>query len=408
VRLTKFEVHRDVIGSLKHVSYEAGKISWKDDLLPSEWVFDRDEGSIDRCLKTLLKVNGVEVSYSPGATQQKVYGKVLPNVKFTPWSLCLPANTYKETVKNFLASLSLMDVDAKYYDNVFTSYRELVSEFKPFRVDEKLLRAGFETASDALMVHLETLLPGGDGLVQPPKYNFFGTRTGRLTVASGPMVLTLPKDKRNLFLAEKGSKVVQIDFSSLEPRLLSALAKLPAVEGDLYENISRTVFSGDLPRDKVKVAILGIMYGMSVDTLSNHIGLPVDDCRVILQSVKQHLRVKEILSKIERETVGDVSKNYFGKVFEINKQSMLNNYVQSSGVDVVHMGFHKLVKEAKERGINFKPMFLVHDALVGEVSNSDRKALEALVKKGSECPQLGTVFPLTMSDFANAAQNMEH
>jgi len=408
MRTKKFLVHRDVVGALKHISYDSGKISWVDDLTAPQWVFDRNEGSVDKCLKILLRVNGLEAEYNPGAVNRKVYSKILPpHVKCIPWSLCLPSTVYKETLKNFLTSVSLFDVDSAYYDVGYSNFRRLVSKFKPFRVDEKVLRKLFDEASDSLLVHLDSLLPQADGFVQPPKYNFFGTRTGRLTVASGPMVLTLPKDRRNLFLAGKKSRIVQIDFSSLEPRLLAALAKLPAFEGDLYEEISRTCFSGKLTRDRTKVALLGILYGMSVDTLSTHIELPVDDCRVILSTVKRHFKIKELLTRIEKETIGDSTRNFFGKIIEINRPSMLNNYVQSSGVDVAHIGFDKLLQDAEFLGIEFKPMFLVHDALVGEVSDEAFSKLSALVSKGFYCSQLNNVFPLTIEDFAKPPSIIE-
>lgn len=403
----KFLVHRDVIGALKHVQYDSGKLTWHDDLVTPRWVFDKDEGKVDKCLKTLLRVNGVEVSYSPGAVNQKVYGKLVPSVKFIPWSVCLPPNTYKETVRNFLTAIATLDVDESYYSTAFVSFKSLCARFKPFKVDEDLMRKIFDDANDSLMTHLESCLPGGDGLVQPPIYNFFGTRTGRLTISSGPMVLTLPKEHRNIFVPSKNSRIVQVDFSSLEPRLLASLAKIPSFEGDLYEEISNTCFSGKLPRDKTKVALLGILYGMSVDTLSEHIKLPVDDCRIILTTVKKHFKIKEILAKIDRETYGTTSKNFFGKVIEINKQSMLNNFVQSSGVDVVHIGFEKLMQDAEFMSIPFKPMFMVHDALVGEISNDQFDSMEKLVAKGFYCRQLDCKFPLAMSDFAKPAAASE-
>lgn len=404
----KFLVHRDVVGSLKHVLYDSGKISWSDDLVTPEWVFDRNEGSVDKCLKTLLRVNGLEVEYNPGAVNQKVYSKILPaHVKSIPWSLCLPVSIYKETLKNFLDAVSLMDVDNSYYETGYRNFRRLVSKFKPFKVDEKLLRKLFDSANDSLLTHLDSLLPHEDGFVRPPTYNFFGTRTGRLTVNTGPMVLTLPKEHRNLFISSKKSRIIQIDFSSLEPRLLAALAKVSASEGDLYTELSEACFSGKLSRDKTKIAVLGILYGMSVDTLSAHIETPADDCRVILSTVKKHFKIKELLSRIERETYGDSTKNFFGKTIEINRAALLNNYIQSSGVDVAHIGFDKLMMDVEFLGIEFKPMFLVHDALVGEVSEEDFSKLSSLVANGFYCSQLNCVFPLSIGDFAKLPSIIE-
>lgn len=400
MRITKFSVHRDVIGSLQHAFYENGKITWIDDIPDTEWVINPSDGLSSLCMKTLLKVNGVEIEFIPGSVQQKVYRKLVPTVNVVPWSLCLPPKAYKESVKKFLIAASTLDLDLTYYNDVYKPFNKLIRKLKPFQVDIKKIRKLFDSANDSLSTHLESCLPGSDGLTYPPTYDFFGTRTGRLTVSSGPMVLTLPKEQRNIFLPSKNSRIVQIDFSSLEPRLLSALAKLPPIEGDLYEDISKICFSKKLTREKMKISILGILYGMSAETLSGHIALSVDECKNILSIVKRHFKIKELLTKIERDTFGKHTKNFFGRLIELNKASVLNNFVQSSSIDIVHMGFEKFLSDSEFMSIGFRPMFLIHDALVGEISEDKFNNLKELADKGFYCSHLKFVFPLTISDFA--------
>jgi hypothetical protein len=66
-----------------------------------------------------------------------------------------------------------------------------------------------------------------------------------------------------------------------------------------------------------------------------------------------------------------------------------------------------LIADAEFMSVGFKPMFLVHDALVGEVSEKNFQLLKSLVDKGFHCSQLNCVFPMTIDDFAKTTSNSE-
>jgi DNA polymerase-1 len=90
-----------------------------------------------------------------------------------------------------------------------------------------------------------------------------GTATGRWATAGGG-ALQLPKVVRGAVTADEGWSLVVADASQLEPRVLAALARDPAMAAagrgrDLYRAI---VDAGVVEtRDEAKVALLGAMYG---------------------------------------------------------------------------------------------------------------------------------------------------
>ena len=90
-----------------------------------------------------------------------------------------------------------------------------------------------------------------------------GTATGRWATSGGG-ALQLPKVVRGAVTADEGWSLVVADASQLEPRVLAALARDPAMAAagrgrDLYRAI---VDAGVVEtRDEAKVALLGAMYG---------------------------------------------------------------------------------------------------------------------------------------------------
>lgn len=95
-----------------------------------------------------------------------------------------------------------------------------------------------------------------------PEYVPAAAATGRWGTSGGG-ALQLPRAVRGAVMADPGWALVVADASQLEPRILAAMARDPAMaragEGDLYEGI---VASGAVStRAEAKVAMLGAMYG---------------------------------------------------------------------------------------------------------------------------------------------------
>jgi DNA polymerase I len=174
---------------------------------------------------------------------------------------------------------------AKYNDSV-----KLILEYRDIK---KLL----STYVEALPQKVK-----GDGRLHG-QFNQADTVTGRFA-SKEPNLQNLPARARKLVVAPEGYIIVGVDFSQIEPRLLSHLSGDDTminayVEGrDLYSEMASKVFKLDMeycldgmydptgsfqPRKVIKAVLLGIMYGMGSATLSENIGITKEYAEQIIE-----------------------------------------------------------------------------------------------------------------------------
>jgi len=127
-----------------------------------------------------------------------------------------------------------------------------------------------------------------DGWVYPD-WQQLRARTGRMSCQSPPMHNMPKKSKlREAIVAPDGSRIVTLDFSQIEPRVLAALSKDRALltafkEGkDVYRFVAGEVTGISMDeisktlRDVFKTIVLGLIYGMSEYGLALHIHRDID------------------------------------------------------------------------------------------------------------------------------------
>ena len=177
------------------------------------------------------------------------------------------------------------------------------------------------------------------------------TKTGRLKVMSGPSVLTLKSEHRNMLLDCR-----QVDFQNMEPRLLLAfLGK--NVDGDLYENIQKDLgLSGD--RSYIKLSIISSLYGSRV-----------------VPEISRYFAIEAWIEELEANVKDGWIRNYFKrpiKVENIKGHHLLSLWLQSSAADASLLGFSKLFKD----NYNLEPHWVIHDACIFSGNGSIPKYLE--------------------------------
>ncbi|WP_353814012.1 bifunctional 3'-5' exonuclease/DNA polymerase [Agromyces sp. SYSU T00266] len=120
-----------------------------------------------------------------------------------------------------------------------------------------------------------------------------GTATGRWATSGGG-ALQLPKAVRAAVVADPGWSLVVADASQLEPRVLAALARDPAMAAagrgrDMYRSI---VDAGVVAtRDEAKVALLGAMYGATTG----------DSGRLVPQLARAYPRAMALVDRAARD-----------------------------------------------------------------------------------------------------------
>lgn len=127
-------------------------------------------------------------------------------------------------------------------------------------------------------------------------FNQSSTATGRFA-SNNPNLQNLPYDARKMIVAPKDKIIIGIDYSQIEPRVLSHMAnddklKEPYITGkDLYSSLASTVFKkpieecgdGSKWRKLSKVVLLATMYGTSSFTLSQQVGITQDEAEQIIK-----------------------------------------------------------------------------------------------------------------------------
>lgn len=229
-------------------------------------------------------------------------------------------------------------------------------------------------------------------------YEENSTLTGRLiNKIETPSILTLPKKYRTIFKSKWSHEgtLQMVDFSSLEPRIAKKLTSKENYK-DIYEEINS--LSGEtLDRSVIKRAVISTLYG-STTSLDN---ISKEKTESLMELCKEFFRYTEILDLACNDFKKEKFRlNYFGRpIWNLNEQkphTILNNFIQSTAVDVALEGFSKLIKQIDTD--NCRPIFVIHDAIVFDVHNSYKNKLVNIVNEGYNCDKLGH-FPLTTTNF---------
>ena len=114
--------------------------------------------------------------------------------------------------------------------------------------------------------------------------------------------------------------------------------------------------------------------------------------QVTRQYLLQSLNKVENLKKLNYGVLGGGYSNERNiSLKSSNSNLALNNYIQSSCVDISLMGFSSLLKSSNFPN-SAKPIAVVHDDLVLDVKNSDLQTLEEIINKGINIDNLGKFY----------------
>ena len=335
------------------------------------------------CINTLLKIHGKDIDTSPGG-KWKNMASTLGVSSAPPWSQLMPSFQYKSYVKNLIKQVieCTRGLSQEFYMTTWLPCGGLFASLRPAKVDSAQLKQLLE--SDPVgRTSLETFKPSG-GFAQPVVYDRFGTRTGRLTVRSGPNILTLRKDHKGIIKSYYPSgSIVSLDFSSLEARVILQETDVEMIEDDIYLQISQRLFDGRIPRDVVKVAVLSELYGASKATLGHRLEMGGAELDSFVSAIRSYFRTDDLKARLMKQHNEEKRiHNRYGRplFFDVENPShlLINTYAQSTGVDVSLLGFTSVVNDLGPDGV--RPLFILHDALILDV-REDRMADVAAIKK---------------------------
>ena len=331
------------------------------------------------CWDTLLRLSHAPPLAQIHPRHITAMSTVAPGESDLPWAQIVPTKEYKDYFKNVLASSTTYDtVTAEYYLSVWKSGDFLTRSLKSARIDSSELERLISSSAHSSGT-LETFRPKG-GYAPRTVYDRFKTVTGRFVVESGPNILHLKREHRHIILPSTPSgKIVYLDFSSLEARILLYEAGGSCEGEDLYTHIAARVGNG-ATRAAVKGAVLAELYGSSRNSLALSLGISNEELSRFIKGVRDVIDTRSLLNRLrsEHEQLGWI-RNKFGRRLDVQKPQdniFVNYYAQSTGVDVAMMGFWNVLQALGTDGV--RPLFLLHDALVLDVREDRLRDVESL------------------------------
>lgn len=319
-----------------------------------------DFGHARSSLDSALRLEKVGDFFSPPDRFKKSLVGI-PDGTQPKWSWIMPQKEWKGWVRSIVDRLieAAPSIDDTYYTGAWTHHHTVFSAIKRFASPQPQLFAVDSPEAG-------TFKPRA-GWCERIVYDRFGTRTGRLTVASGPHIQTLRRDARKFLMSRwvDNGILASLDFSALEARVL--LAELTGVvpSRDPYEALLPMLGPG-FDRNAAKTALISVMYGAGVSGLSSALGVERAAAARVHDILAQAAGVKILVERLRRELASNsFIRNKYHRRVDVPDSSdgvLLNSYVQSTACDVALYGFLEIVKRLDpELGT---PVALLHDALI--------------------------------------------
>lgn len=238
------------------------------------------------------------------------------------------------------------------------------------------------------------------------------TSTGRLS-SSEPNLQNIPIRTnegitiREAFVAPKGSKILAIDYSQIELRLMAHYSKddimIDAFNNneDIHKRTASEVFGVDIKnvtgemRRNAKTINFGLLYGMSAFGLSNQLGVTRTEAEIFLQNYfDRYSKVKSFMET----TTNEAKKNRFvttlyGRKIHVpniespnymlrqaSERAAINGPLQGSAADIIKAAMISINRWISENKSPVKLLLQVHDELLFEVpENYVEKDIQSLV-----------------------------
>lgn len=379
------QINKDWLGIDQHlIATSAGDIKFINEFDPMLWSWSCPSALRD--LNSVVRATNTKVNDMPPRSHLTAWEQLGTRPR---WSQALPAHVFKKWLKEFIGDL-LMTVDKwddSYYGKEFQIQQRLMQKLQQPFVDDVAIK----TIADD---RVDQFLSKGDGLAPRSTYDNTSSVTGRMSITNGPNILTLDRQYRKIFKSRHSEgRIIQVDFTSLEPCVCLAVQG-KKFEGDAY-HWAQKALNGQVSRDIVKVATMSALYGMTPSRFAKKFS-DVPDAADLLFNIRDAFGVDALDRRLKEmhNNVGHI-KNYYGRIITVDKTSpYVAYYVQSTAVDVVCQGFTSLINQIEMQDIDAVPLYLIHDALMFDVTHLAEKKLIDICNNGIYIPSLDCTFPV--------------
>ena len=389
-------INKSILGTDFHLGWDGKNFIKQNILSDNDWVFDNAESL--KSLRPLCDLKLVRVDF-PSDVHKKIWSQI-PGVSFAEvkWAFSLAGKTFKESVRNTLEQLwkLLQSVEGTYYINDFYVIRKLLLSLSAAKIDATL----YHTIMRSQNVNKNSLAgfkPNSNGYAKTPVYNQIKTVSGRLVVESGPNILTLKKEYRSILKSRYDDGViVQVDFVSLEPRVLLTFLEKKS-QRDVYSQIAKDVFEGKVDRGSVKILTLGVVYGLSSNSLADKLNVDKITAKRLNKKIRNYFRLDDLTQLLISSAESGKIKNMYGREVNVSGDAgyvLVNRFVQSSAADAALIAFSLFAENLSKITNKILPIFLIHDAIILDVPAEHLEDIKIMCAEGIDVPILNEKFPV--------------
>ena len=239
------------------------------------------------------------------------------------------------------------------------------------------------------------------------------TATGRLS-STEPNLQNIPtrtelgSKMREMFVAAPGHVLVDADYSQIELRLLAHISGDTAMQqaflsgADFHTVTAARVFH--VPQDQVthqmrsraKAVNFGIVYGISAFSLSQDIGVTVQEAKEYMDryfatytGVKQYMT--DVVDKAReqgyvetlwhrRRALPELKSSNFN-MRSFGERVALNMPIQGTAADIIKLAMVRVHSRLAREGLAARLIMQVHDELIVECSEEEAPRVEALLQQ---------------------------
>lgn len=235
-------------------------------------------------------------------------------------------------------------------------------------------------------------------------FNLHGTETGRLS-CSEPNMQNIPRSKmiKNLFKAPDGYKLVQLDYSQAELRVLAYLSQDEYLretyrEGkDLHDAMALKIFGPDFTKEQrvaAKTVNFGIPYGRGPGSMASKMGMSVADAsRTIREWYAAAPGAKRYVDQMRRVPYASTPfATVFGRERHYVITSDNRNHIENEAVnfpisstasDLTMLSVCSIHDQLIAEGLDARIVNTVHDSIIIECID-EPESLKRVAEIGTE------------------------
>ena len=254
--------------------------------------------------------------------------------------------------------------------------------------------------------------------------------TGRLS-SNDPNLQNIPvrteegRRIRTAFVAEKGNRLLSVDYSQIELRLAAEICDEPALKEafrdgqDIHAITASQVFGvpvegmDPMVRRQAKAINFGIIYGISAFGLARSLKIPQGEAKAFIETYfERYPGIKAYMEATKKQAreQGYVT-TLFGRRIHVSgiadknparrnfsERAAINAPIQGTAADIIKRAMVRVPRALTDAGLTGTMLLQVHDELLFEVPEAEVEATSALVRKvmSDAChPVIQLSIPLT-------------